>query len=196
MFLKKHFPDKVPADALYVVYAGGNDLRDALSVLADDPNPTSVSGAILTRALTAIGETITQLAHAGAHTFLVPNVPPLDLVPAVRSQGETVQEAARLLSMQFNDGLETTLLALEANSDLNVKIVPLNVFKLFTQVDANPRIARLSEVEKPCITPGTIDHPFCEQPDEYLFWDYIHPTEKGHALLAEAAQDVLRLVQR
>jgi phospholipase/lecithinase/hemolysin len=52
------------------------------------------------------------------------------------------------------------------------------------------------EVEKPCITPGTIDHPFCEQPDEYLFWDYIHPTEKGHALLAWEAQQALHLAQR
>jgi phospholipase/lecithinase/hemolysin len=194
LFLKDF--DEAPKNALYVVYAGGNDLRDALSVLADYPDPTSVSAAILTKALAAIGETITKLANAGAQTFLVPNAPPLDLVPAVRSQDETVREAARLLSTQFNNELEKTLLALEANPNLAVTIIRLDVSTLFTNLVTDPGEASPLEVEKPCITPGTIDHPFCEQPDEYLFWDYIHPTEKGHALLAEAAQQALRLAQR
>ena len=190
-----HFHKKAPADALYVVYAGGNDLRDALSALADDPSPPTISMAILTKALVAIGETITNLANAGAHTFLVPNAPPLDLVPAVRFQDEPVRIAARSLSTQFNIGLENTLLALKVTLPA-VTIIPLDVSTLFTRVVDDPAAAGLLEVEKPCITPGTIDHPFCEQPDQYLFWDYIHPTEKGHALLAEEAQQALVSAQR
>jgi phospholipase/lecithinase/hemolysin len=29
--------------------------------------------------------------------------------------------------------------------------------------------------------------PFCSLPDEFVFWDFIHPTRAGHALIAEAA---------
>ncbi|HZV82344.1 MAG TPA: SGNH/GDSL hydrolase family protein, partial [Geobacteraceae bacterium] len=189
-----HFHHKAPADALYVVYAGNNDLRDALSVLADDPTPPTVSTAILTRTLAAIGKTITELAGAGAHTFLVANAPPLDLVPAILSQDKTVQDAAKSLSTEFNNGLEMILSTLEAK--LAVKIIRLDVYTLFNQVVTDPAAAGLAEVKKPCITPGTIDHPFCEQPDEYLFWDAIHPTVRGHALLAEEAQQALVSAQR
>jgi outer membrane lipase/esterase len=43
-----------------------------------------------------------------------------------------------------------------------------------------------------CVTPDV--PPFtCGQPDEFLFWDGIHPTRAGHTLLAnEAAVSLAR----
>ena len=31
----------------------------------------------------------------------------------------------------------------------------------------------------------------CSNPDEYFFWDAIHPTARGHALFADAVESVL-----
>jgi phospholipase/lecithinase/hemolysin len=40
-------------------------------------------------------------------------------------------------------------------------------------------------VNAPCVTPNVA--PFrCDSPDEYLFWDGVHPTRAVHGLLAEA----------
>jgi outer membrane lipase/esterase len=38
------------------------------------------------------------------------------------------------------------------------------------------------------------DEPFfCQAPDEYLFWDGIHPTRAAHTIVAQAAASVLGL---
>jgi len=48
----------------------------------------------------------------------------------------------------------------------------------------------LTNVTTPCITPRVA--PFtCQQPDEFLFWDGIHPTGAAHAILAQEAGRVL-----
>ena len=40
------------------------------------------------------------------------------------------------------------------------------------------------------LTPN--EPPFaCKKPDEFLFWDGIHPTKSGHAILAEEAARLL-----
>jgi phospholipase/lecithinase/hemolysin len=185
--------EAAPPDALYVIHIGGNDLRDALEVLVADPS-MATSGVIIGQALEAIGANIVALASAGARTLLVPNVPNLALVPAVRMQGPDAQAAAQVLSVRFNDGMAAMLSDLEVGlgqAGLAVTIVRLDLFTMLAEVIAAPEAAGLAEVEVPCIRPLTIVRPFCARPDEYLFWDGIHPTRAGHAILARRAHDVL-----
>jgi len=57
-------------------------------------------------------------------------------------------------------------------------------------ITARPNVG-LTEAENPCVTPLTTNDPFCSSPDEFLFWDGIHPTRAGHAITAEAALESL-----
>jgi len=180
------FGGALPADALYVVHIGGNDLRDALEALASDP---AASAQIINAALTAIANNIVMLASSGATEFMVPNAPNLALVPAVRLQGPLAQAGAAFLSVQFNNALAATLANLEAL--LPIAIHRLDVFALIGEAVAMPAAAGFTEVELPCITPGTIVKAECDRPDDFLFWDGIHPTRAGHALLAERARAVV-----
>jgi outer membrane lipase/esterase len=177
-----------PRDALYVVFVGGNDLRDALDALALDPSGAA-SGVIVQAALAAIRDNLLKLYAIGARKFLVPNAPNLALVPAVRLLGPSAQGAAQFLAEAYNDGLGALLDGLQAS--LSIDVVRFDVFALLNAVVANPAAVGLREVTQPCITPGTRVRPFCARPDEYLFWDGIHPTRAGHAILAERAAGLL-----
>lgn len=187
------FNGQAPADALYVVYMGSNDLRDALEALVLDPSGATSFG-ILQAALIAIRDNLLILHAAGAQTFLVPNLPNLALTPAVRLQGPAAQGAAQFLASTFNDQLAALLGGLE--SALGLNIVRLDVFAILNEVVAAPAAVGLTEVAQPCITPGTKVKPFCSKPDEYLFWDGIHPTRAGHRILAQRASVVLGAMPR
>lgn len=178
-----------PADALYVVFIGSNDVRDALGALVTDPSG-AISFGILTQALDAVRANLEALNDAGARNFLVLNVPNLALVPAVRGQGPAAQGAAQVLAAQFNFGLENILAGLEAARD--VRVVRLDVFSLIGEIVADPGAVGLTEAEQSCITPDTRISPFCSRPDTYLFWDGIHPTRAGHRILAMRAADALQ----
>ena len=182
------FHGRAPADALYVVFIGGNDLRDALEALKTDPlGATSVG--IIQGALSAIGSNLGALYAAGARRFLVANGPDIGLVPAVRLLGSAAQGAGSFFSMQFNDGLNSILDGFETAP--GVEVARLDVFTFMHEVVASPAAFGLSDVEDACIRVNTVVHAFCTQPGKFLFWDGIHPTVAGHHQLALRADTVL-----
>jgi phospholipase/lecithinase/hemolysin len=187
LFLKD-FQGQAPADALYVVFIGGDDVRDALAAFATDPTGATSIG-IVTDALTAIRVNLLTLYAAGARQFFVPNLPDLALLPAVRLSGPQAQFAANLLSTQFDAGLEATLQALEGA--LGISITRLDTFDFVNEVVAAPGSFGLSDVEDTCIRLNTISGAFCPNPAQFLWWDGIHPTVAGHHLLAVRADSVL-----
>lgn len=181
-FFLGDFGTRAPADALYVVEVGGNDVRDAL-VAGAAGRPEDV-GPIVQEALSAIGQTIVRLSMAGARTFLVANAPNIALTPAVRGI-PGAQAPAQALAEAFNGELERILDGLEQG--LGVKIVRLDLFGSVGAVVTNPALAGLSDALTPCLAFGTLVSAACEQPDEHLFWDGIHPTRAGHTFLAGQA---------
>jgi outer membrane lipase/esterase len=182
------FHGQAPPDALYIVFVGGNDLRDALQAFATDPTGAT-SGGIVAGALASIRSNLLTLYAAGARHFLVANAPDIALAPAVRLSGPQAQFLGNLLSTQFNGGLELTLEGLEAA--LGVDIVRLDVFGLLHQIVAAPASFGLTDVVDACIRLNTVVGAFCPDPGKFLFWDGIHPTAAGHHQLAVRADAVL-----
>ena len=174
---------EVPANALYVVEMGSNDIRDAL--LAD---PDSV----LEEALTAIATAMFDLYDAGARKFLVLNGPDISLTPAVLQLDAVMPGTAwyaRLLSITFKTELENLLQNLETSLP-GIDIRRLDMFDQLNAYVADPESFGLTEVASACVTPNLA--PFaCHDPDAYLFWDGVHPTRAVHAIFAREAASVL-----
>jgi len=169
------FGNVAPSDALYVIEFGGNDIRDAL--VNNDPT-------IINSALTAIGSNIQVLYAAGARKFLVWNAPNLKLTPAVQMLGPVIGTYAEMLSQAFNTGLITVLNGLAPLP--GIKIVQFDAYRILNDIVSDPQAFGLSEVNAACVTPN--DPPFeCKVPDDFLFWDGIHPTKVVHAILAQDA---------
>lgn len=194
----------ITPDTLFSLYVGGNDVRDALVAFNDAYLQTLLSGGnmaeaqaageaaaglILTAAILAIADNIVVLAMQGGIQFLVPNVPNIGVTPAVQALGPQAAFVASLLSLQYNAALESTLQGLEFF--LGIQVTRLNVYQLINDVVADPGVAGLVNASDACITPLVRKGAFCNQPDDYMFWDGIHPTRAGHAYLAAAALEAL-----
>jgi len=154
---------QVPSDALYTVFIGGNDIRDAIEALAADASGvTSIQ--IIEAAITAIYDNMTALIASGATDFLIVNAPDLSLVPAVALQGEKAEYFAKLLSNEFNTGLTVILDILSQNPSTTIRTV--DIFALFNTVVTTPDAFGFVNVEDPCINyvnSGLVDKDVCFQ---------------------------------
>jgi phospholipase/lecithinase/hemolysin len=182
------FHGQAPADATYIVFIGGDDVRDALDAFATDPSGATSFG-IVADALTSIRTNLLALYAAGARHFFVPNLPDIGVLPAVRLSGPQAQFAAHVLSTQFDVNLETTLQGLE--SALAISITRLDIYSFVNEVIGAPSSFGLADVEDPCIRLSTVAGAFCPNPGQFLWWDGIHPTVAGHHLLAVHADSAL-----
>ncbi|MGH7344279.1 MAG: SGNH/GDSL hydrolase family protein [Candidatus Rokuibacteriota bacterium] len=157
-------PGAIDPRAVYVVWAGANDFRAALS-----RHETPDIEAIVSNILNAIG----ALDHAGAKYVVVPNLPNLGLTPEGRASGSG--PLVTFLSETFNAHLEQALAAQAPRA------IRLDVFRLMNRTVNDPSEFGFTNVTTPCLTSAGV----CAAPDQYLFWDHVHPTTHGHAVLAE-----------
>jgi outer membrane lipase/esterase len=179
-----------PSDAFYVIEMGGNDLRDA--VVAFQTGGLPAAQGVLQQAVGSIAQNIQVLHGAGARNFLVWLPPNIALTPALRRldlASPGVAQLATALTQQFNAALGTALTQLSALP--GIRIERLDAFTLLNQIVAEPQAYDLVNVTEACVTPNVA--PFsCDRPDEYLFWDGMHPTRAAHTVVATAAARLLR----
>ena len=181
---------RASAEALYVIAIGGNDIRDALAA----EQPSAVIGAALAR----LGDNVVRLYQAGARKFLLWNVPNLGRTPAILRLDAVacpppvrgcIVNAAKAASEAYNAGFSGVLLGLGALPD--IEIVPFNTFASLEAIASSPAKFGLVDASSACIQPNVPQFGFpsaapfrCAQPDRFLFWDGIHPTRAGHAIIA------------
>ena len=114
--------------ALYIVWGGGNDLFN------DDSEENVAATAERVAAL------VDQLARAGAVYILVPNVPPLGLVPNYKddpAKAIALSAASAAYREQLNAELDATVATLAAES-ITITLYRLDIFGLFYRLAANP----------------------------------------------------------
>jgi phospholipase/lecithinase/hemolysin len=183
----QQFGGAAPSDALYVIEMGGNDIRDALEAAPRGGD----FGAILSEAALSIGASIEALHGAGARNFLVWNAPNLGATPALRAAG--AEEVGNAFSLLFNSLLDGQIADLEkpAPDGLGISIPRFDVYSSIAEIVAHPTDFGLTDVTSACITPQTA--PFhCQNSDEHLFWDGIHPTKAAHGIIAQQVAAALR----
>ncbi|MEQ8538071.1 MAG: SGNH/GDSL hydrolase family protein [Coleofasciculus sp. D1-CHI-01] len=171
-------------DALYVIWGGPNDYQ-----LVPDPDPMETVG--------NLAEAVQTLYDLGGRNFLVPNLPDLGKTPRALSMGDEISMNLSLLSQTHNTLLDASLDNLSQLNNIN--IAQLDAFSLLNKTIANPEVKGFTNVTDSCIHPlkddgkldGTQEFEVCDNPDEYLFWDGIHPTTVAHAQLADDALEAL-----
>lgn len=153
------------AGTLAIVWAGANDFFDGQK----DPTIPAKN----------IAAAISALIHAGVKNFLVPNLPDLSKTPFGLSGSKATQQGLQALSVGFDKALSADLGSLTRAA--GVQIHTLDTFGLFQKIQANPAQFHLSNVTQEGILSGNTSA------KGYLFWDGVHPTTAGHAILAAQA---------
>lgn len=162
------------ASALYVVAGGGNDARDALEAVAADPgNLVSIIASAAATYAFNTGRIVDSLQAAGAQHIVVWDVPNLGITPAVSAEGSFASLLGNLVSKSMTK-------ALTARMDGEAGVSVFDMYGLSTAWASDPSAFGFVDASDAC---GAIVG--CN-PSTYAFWDGIHPTSAGHALIANA----------
>ena len=152
--------------ALYVLWAGANDYLQGVSRA--------------TIPVENVTEAIASLAGVGAKKILLANLPDLGQLPSTRTSTNSANLSA--ITQSHNQGLRRALKQLNQQySDL--QIVTLDANTLYREAITNPAKFGFTNVISACLSGSRA----CSNPDQFLFWDGIHPTTAAHRILGEAA---------
>jgi phospholipase/lecithinase/hemolysin len=116
---------------------------------------------------------VSALQGVGATHILVPGMPDLGLTPAYFGDAN-----ATAFSFAFDQ-------ALQAN--LPKGVTYFDTFGFMHLVVSNPSAYGFTDVTDPCLVGLTP----CSNPNQYLFWDDLHPTTAADALLASQFQNLV-----
>ena len=166
-------------DSLYVMWSGANDLFEA-------PTPESLQ-ATVDAAIANIKAEISALVSAGARNVLWLNLPDLGLTPDAASGGPLAMALMHAASLEFRNQWSTGIEELKWLYP-EVQFTGVDVFGFMHTLFADPAAYGFTNVV------DSAQGQLGANPDEYLFWDGVHPTAYAHSLVAEYAFQQLQPV--
>jgi len=153
----------VDPEAIYILWVGANDLRSA----TDQAAGAVAIGKAVTNLVTMVG----TLQYLGATRILVLNLQDFAKAPAFLQEDPLILQFMTQGTLAFNQ-------ALKANLPPGVHY--FDTFSRFSDFIADPEDYGLSNVtDQLILTPGA-------DPNEYFFWDGVHPTTAAHGIIANA----------
>lgn len=182
-------------NALYVLLAGANDMRDARTAFsgntaADIAGRSVAAGAAATNIVNTMG----LLAQAGARRFLVGNLANLGRTPEAAGLG--LVAASTDASLRFNAALALGLSQLDSfffgTTGIDLDIRSFDLFGLSDALALTPGAFGISNVTAPCINPVAPGAYFFPGSTDIncsvsAFSDALHPTTLVHQLIGQIA---------
>lgn len=178
---------QLSSSSLTVLWIGGNDL-----------NGTSASGADARVAQTIANfeEHLDELLALGAVHLLVPNLPLLGEVPQHNGDSDD-RDNHNNMSRSYNLQL-AALVENKRATHPGLRIVTVDTAGLFQEVLDDPAAFGITNTRDMAHSQGplyplTFGSDTVSNPDEYVFWDDLHPTGPIHRLVGDrAAEAVMR----
>lgn len=165
----------LPSSGLYVIAIGGNDVRDVTQAVATGAPLTTIATAAAAYAL-AVGNMVDALQAKGAQHIVVWDAPDVGKSPLALTLGGGFASLGSNVASAFN-------LALAGRLAGEAGVIPFDIFGVVGAVVANPGAYGLSNVTDAC---GALINTCSASLGTSLFYDGIHPTAAGQAILATA----------
>ncbi|KAJ3118159.1 hypothetical protein HK100_000663 [Physocladia obscura] len=166
---------------LFTVFAGGNDI-DFTVTLSKSPNITSIVNAVLAN--------VQDLISFGAKHILVNNMPPLEDTPEHSVLGRSVATTLANITTSYNANLLSGLNKIAITySKVNIVINDFYNLSNYAATPAGMAFFGFTNITSACLDTSTLKA--CASPDNYFFWDSIHPTTKAQNYVAQFAYNQL-----
>jgi outer membrane lipase/esterase len=172
-----------PRDVV-TLWAGANNIFQALPAAAATPaTALATMTGVANGAAGDVAAQVAQLAGAGARTILVANLPSFATVP--QFAGGPAAQLAGASTSAFNAALANGIAAAAA-ANRGANIITIDSSGIFAAVQANPAAFGFANATQGCVlTPACAGNPAAW--NTFAFWDGVHPTQAGHAVIAAAA---------
>lgn len=164
---------------LFTIQGGANDLLSYIPLAA--ANPVSFEQVSFTTGR-ILGLDTELLALLGAKTIVVGGMPNLGATPRYARGSAALAQQATRVSNAFNGGLLTEVKRIAARYT-DVSIVYFDMYAIMDRVVADYQALGFSNVSSFYLAP-TAQGGGAGDPNNYVFFDDIHPTARTHALLA------------
>ncbi|SRR5579883_52140 len=174
-------------NALYILWAGTNDYLDYF--FGGIPNPTQT--------VANLSGVVKALADVGAKDIMVVNLPDLGKFPVTGGNSQ-ISDVLSTLTSEHDSSLSATLKSLSQQLNPDVDIIPVDVNSLFNSIITDPAEFGLADVTDSCIgalSVVPINVPTKSVtclPNQFLFWDSVHPTTTIHKLIGNLAFSLLQ----
>lgn len=167
---------------LYTMFAGANDVRAAAALGTDAARRAATVAAA--QALLTQGQSLVAL---GARNILFAYLPNLGLVPeAIGTPASGVlTDLTRLFNATLETGINQLRLAVPTGSFFDLRLD-----NLFANLLAQPAAYGFTNTSGSCVAANQL--PNCAG---YVFFDGLHPTSAAHALVANAAYNLVAFNQ-
>jgi outer membrane lipase/esterase len=176
-------------NALYTVFIGGNDVRDATL-------PGGGSTAAIANGVTAELAALQTLKAAGATNFLVVNVPNIGVIPQFAQQNPGLAAEATANAQLYDTLLSSGVDTFVAGGGVNLDY--FNLYDLNEYILANASTFGITNTTDFCYTGAPFSTattaacgPDAENIGSLAYWNNVHPTAKVQALWAASIYDSL-----
>lgn len=151
----------IDPNTLHVFYIGNNDVADAINQQLDAQSAVPYFGAVINEMTNAL----LLLRDNGATQIVIPQVPDWGMTPQYLNNAN-----AHELTELFNS---LSVQAFQAIPGLDISFFDVNSF-------LDDLKSGFSHIDSACILNNN-----CSNPDDFIFFDNIHPTARVHALFAD-----------
>ncbi|KAM6562963.1 hypothetical protein CsatB_022961 [Cannabis sativa] len=191
---QNHTDEKSIKNSLFFLESGSNDIY---GYFLQFDNSSQKPEVFIQTMLTEVGKLVEQLYKLGARRIGLLSLGPVGCVPArVLIGGPTKKCYGKMNKMvkDYNKGLESLVKDIPIKYP-NMVAIYGSVYDIVQRFRMVPSRYGFKNVSEACCGEGVLrgevqcgreGYKICEKPEEYLFWDYFHPTEHAYKIISKA----------